>query len=238
VPSIQQELPQFSQPSAWEMSRPMATMGFSSMGQASSAMPSFPSSGPPPYARSSQPTSNGMIFFDQAEGKAFRELGEKAPQPRDEVLPFQDGTAPAGASPMFHANPIAENNDASLAFQQMPGQGFPPAPLTTLPFSNGMSRPGAPGPLGFELRERERDSLPLGEQLHRPPSSWSSRPPTWYDGASDASLSARGANSMLQPVQLGGGLFGGSSDGFHAAIWRPADRVDNFPTDSFLDKVK
>lgn len=251
APHSQREFLHFSQPSSWDRSsRPSAATSFTSMGPMTSSGPPAPLG-----ARSNRGAPNGMFVFDQAEGQAFRELGEKAPQPKDSIVHvYQEGASPTGAAPMFPMNPAAEVGDASLPFQQAPGQsGFHSAPMTMLAASNGTGRPlsagptirrhgavyqGAPGPLGLEFRERERENLPQGEQLYRPPSSWSSRPPTWYDGASDASLSARGPNSMLQSVQLGGGMFGASNEGFNAAIWRPADRVDSFPTESFLDKVK
>merc|ERR1719401_539435 len=205
----------------------MAPTGFTSMSPTLGAMTSFASNGPATVAPS------GVYVVDQADAQAFRALGEKAPQPRDEMVTFyQDGQTPTGATPNFPTNSIVESNDAPPTFQQVPGwSGLAPAststPIQTIMVSNGTSRPlsaglssrsglasgvyqGPPGPLGLE---RERENFPQGETM-RPSPLWSSRPPTWYDGTSEASQSARGPNGLLQSVQLNGGVLNGNHEGF------------------------
>jgi len=102
----------------------------------------------------------------------------------------------------------------------------------------GWSRPVSAGPSsrGGRYSHGPHDGmlLPAEPSYRGPPPAgpYSARPPTWYEGSSDASLSARGlggshhGHSGLPPgVLLSGGDIGGGR-GFG-----PLDRLDNFAAD-------
>lgn len=258
----------------------------------------------------------GLPVFDQADAEAFAELGRKAPQPRDVIVPYNPGgvAIPDGVpQPPYPVEGMGNGSAIGVSSSISPGLDaeFPTSNGTTLLLSKeGSSRPaasgsnghetgaagmgshmgpnaargwarvprdtphsdwrpsggstaappgaggpmmgsltrnsrpasagpsgragrygpsvyqGIPGAAGLRDRDRERERERERAELHPAPSSWSSRPPTWYEGGSEASLSARGG------IAGGAGLGDGEGLGL-GGPWRLPDRGPG-PSEDFL----
>mmetsp|Transcript_61519 Transcript_61519/g.109453 ORF Transcript_61519/g.109453 Transcript_61519/m.109453 type:complete len:776 (-) Transcript_61519:75-2402(-) len=259
--------------------------------------------------------AGGLPVCSQAEAEAFAELGRKAPQPRDIIVPcYPSGMSPpdsalyppfpvenvVSATGMGHSNGVLLGGSDGMALHEFPASNgmslvkegssrpgvsngshaheaglgtasagnagangarswarvprdsphadwkppggssaAPPGPMmgafsrASRPASAGPSGragrygnsvyQGMPGPTGLRDRDRERERD--RERGDMAPSSWSSRPPTWYDGGSEASLSARGAAGGGGVADVDGLGFGGP--------WRLPDRA-LVPSEDYL----
>lgn len=207
--------------------------------------PQSQSTGRPPLMHMDHPAhslqvdpSRGLPIYDQADAEAFAELGRKAPQPRDALISHYTSGDMASVAESGAGGAAASNGLPAAAFNG--GYSTLRADQAALPQAQSASHNWGRMPAGPSGRARQAAVHQAGpdtrslqtahpEQSHRPASSWSSRPPTYYEGGSEASLSARGhVAGPLGGMVLNGGDVGGA--------FRPLDRPDNFPADVFWAK--